>query len=152
MKFRKKPAVIEAVQIPHPGGRDTELEAWLKAGGGSYQIGPDGVVLIHTLEGIMAGQPGDWIIRGVQGEFYPCRGDIFTQTYEDVKRATPKSRRLAGDALMDMAQQLHNMQIIPTDYGFTIRWGDGRSAEGETLDDAYINALHQQAGTQPPPF
>ena len=40
---------------------------------------------IHTLEGVMHADPGDWIIRGVQGEFYPCKPDIFEQTYEAVE-------------------------------------------------------------------
>ena len=41
-----------------------------------------GSLTIETLEGRMAASPGDWVIRGVQGEFYPCRGDIFSLTYE----------------------------------------------------------------------
>ena len=39
-------------------------------------------VFIYTLEGTMAAVPGDWIIRGVQGEFYPCKPDIFDATYD----------------------------------------------------------------------
>ena len=41
-------------------------------------------ISIPTLEGTMIASPGDYIIRGVQGEFYPCRADIFEQTYEPV--------------------------------------------------------------------
>jgi len=41
-------------------------------------------MLIHTLEGVMCAQPGDWIIRGVKGELYPCKPDIFAATYEPV--------------------------------------------------------------------
>ncbi|MCG2963705.1 hypothetical protein KZ308_28620, partial [Escherichia coli] len=40
---------------------------------------------IETLEGTMTAQHGDWIIKGVQGEFYPCKPDIFKQTYEEAK-------------------------------------------------------------------
>lgn len=43
-----------------------------------------GFMLIATLEGIMQAKPGDWIIRGLQGEFYPCKPDIFTTSYEEV--------------------------------------------------------------------
>jgi hypothetical protein len=39
-------------------------------------------IVIETLEGTMIGEPGDWIIRGVNGEFYPCKPDIFAKTYE----------------------------------------------------------------------
>lgn len=44
-----------------------------------------GFLLIATLEGVMQAKPGDWVIRGVQGEFYPCRDDIFRATYEAVE-------------------------------------------------------------------
>ena len=43
----------------------------------------DRSICIETLEGVMSAQPGDWIIQGVQGEFYPCKPDIFEQTYEE---------------------------------------------------------------------
>ena len=43
------------------------------------------LMCINTLEGIMYGSVGDWIIRGVQGEIYPCKPDIFDQTYEAVE-------------------------------------------------------------------
>ena len=44
----------------------------------------DGVLIIHTLEGDMTVSEGDWIIKGVNGEFYPCKDDIFQKTYEKV--------------------------------------------------------------------
>lgn len=74
--YRKKPVVIEAVQFT--GNNDWEIAkfeqaAWHRAG--------DNLV-IHTLEGNMVAQPGDWIIRGLQGELYPCKPDIFEQSYE----------------------------------------------------------------------
>ena len=88
MKYRKKPVVIEAMQIPEPGYENreqgTRLEEWLASSGCKYSIFQDAVVLIHTLEGAMEGRPGDWIIKGVAGEFYPCKPDIFETTYEPV--------------------------------------------------------------------
>lgn len=45
---------------------------------------PDGQLHIPTLEGTMTAQPGDWIIRGVKGEFYPCKPDIFAESYNPV--------------------------------------------------------------------
>jgi hypothetical protein len=78
-KFRKKPVVIEA--FPHqPGLRWPELAGDVAAGRLSYQT--DGSVLIQTLEGAMRGDPGDWIIRGVKGELYPCKPDVFEASYE----------------------------------------------------------------------
>ena len=59
-KYRKKPVIIEAYRT-------------------------DKEVVIHTLEGDLTAQPGDYIITGIAGEQYPCRADIFEATYEEVK-------------------------------------------------------------------
>ena len=86
VKYRKKPIVIEAVQWTGgnwaevaeftglPDTDETEIARQMAAA--------DGRVRIRTLEGVMAASPGDWIIRGVQGEFYPCNPGIFAATYE----------------------------------------------------------------------
>lgn len=86
MKYRKKPVVVEAVQFV-----DTE-ESILKLselGLDSVQIDydvPDSPILkIETLEGLMIATEGDYIIKGVQGEFYPCKPDIFAETYEEAE-------------------------------------------------------------------
>ena len=79
MKFRKKPIVIEAMQFTDESVG--EVYAWLMDHEVDFEDG--GVALtIKTLEGDMTASPGDWIIRGVQGEFYPCKPDIFEMTYE----------------------------------------------------------------------
>lgn len=79
MKFRKKPVVVEAFQF-RAGEQDGRLCADQIAGNVRYP--EDGTMLIRTLEGVMTAQPGDWIIRGVKGELYPCKPDIFEATYE----------------------------------------------------------------------
>ena len=77
--FRKKPVVIEARELTETNQPD--IEAWIHAGKHSARHqGRD--VLIQTLEGVMTASPGDWIICGVKGEFYPCAPDIFAATYE----------------------------------------------------------------------
>lgn len=83
MKFRKKPVVIEAEQWL---GRDDlvqagRVEAFLQQGNASFKVDGNSV-FIDTLEGMMTASKGDWIIKGVQSEFYPCKPDIFEQTYE----------------------------------------------------------------------
>ena len=78
-KFRKKPVVIEAVRY-QAGMQPGELAADVVAGNVRYP--EDGTALIRTLEGVMIASPGDWIIRGVKGELYPCKPDIFAATYE----------------------------------------------------------------------
>ena len=59
--YRKKPIVVQAVRIPY------EFE-------------------VQTLEGTMKGNPNDYLIRGVKGELYPCKPDVFSETYEEVER------------------------------------------------------------------
>ena len=97
-KYRKKPVVIEAMQY---GGTLTECMAvyqWVERNSqGSYDTNDPvggipvngvsidartGFMVIATLEGEMQAKHGDYIIRGVQGEFYPCKPDIFKATYE----------------------------------------------------------------------
>lgn len=77
--FRKKPVVIEAVQFK-TGEQDSDLAAHVVDGKIDYK--EDGTMLIETLEGVMIANPGDWIIKGVNGELYPCKPDIFQKTYE----------------------------------------------------------------------
>ena len=80
-EFRKKPVVIEAIQFT--GHNDLEVADFVgKNGRDPITAYPSW--LIETLEGTMEARVGDWIIKGVQGEFYPCKPDIFEQTYEEV--------------------------------------------------------------------
>lgn len=87
-KFRKKPIVIEAVQLRW----DTWSEMCDFVGVGKLSNGkPEGCqdgeyigLNIPTLEGLQHASENDWIIKGVKGEFYPCKPDIFEETYEAV--------------------------------------------------------------------
>lgn len=83
-KFRKKPVVIEAFQLPAAGDNDTEpFLAWAeKVGFENWNSARDEGLDIETFEGVMRADPGDWVIKGVKGEFYPCKPDIFAATYE----------------------------------------------------------------------
>lgn len=88
MKFRKKPVVIEAMQFTGMMSNARAIRAWAHAGlppETNAIIRVDGWCLkIRTLEGEMTANDGDWIIKGVKGEFYPCKPDIFAATYEPV--------------------------------------------------------------------
>lgn len=77
MKFRKKPVVIDAVQFD---GTLASVESMMIPSC-SQDLGSN-TLEIETLEGVMTAQPGDWIIKGVKGEFYPCKADIFAATYD----------------------------------------------------------------------
>ena len=82
-KYRKKPIEIEAVRFRDSPSSIEEICKW---GGDKIKIDLQyGMSLnIKTLEGMMTARPGDWIIKGVKGEFYPCKPDIFEATYEEV--------------------------------------------------------------------
>ena len=79
MKYRKKPVVIEAIQWDATDPTAKKLREWsdhaVRAHDGS-------ACFVDTLEGTMEARPGDWIIKGIKGEFYPCKPDIFAATYE----------------------------------------------------------------------
>lgn len=81
-RYRKRPIEIEAVQFAGTWGSFLEIQEWsdrrVKGEKG------DGTLTIETLEGTMTAVKGDWIIRGVKGELYPCKPDIFAATYEPV--------------------------------------------------------------------
>lgn len=79
-QYRKKPVVIQAVQLT--AGQDDEIMAFMEATNCPFEIVGDHEIDIHTLEGTMRADAGDWIICGVKGEFYPCKPDIFEATYE----------------------------------------------------------------------
>lgn len=87
-RFKKKPVIIEAFQVKDCD--DTDMPQWLS------EAFDDGTIIgghnddfsvfakINTLEGVMLASEGDWIIKGINGELYPCKPDIFEKTYEAV--------------------------------------------------------------------
>lgn len=91
-RYRKKPVVVEAMQWTGARGDDENVSAAHAFMDRSRLEMRDDLLLvggltllIPTLEGTHECRPGDWIIRGVQGEFYPCKPDIFEATYEAVE-------------------------------------------------------------------
>lgn len=85
MKFRKLPVEIEARRLDLSDYDEAcSVLAWCggEAVGEGYE---PHVMAISTLEGTMYADGGDWIIKGVKGEFYPCKPDIFEATYEEIK-------------------------------------------------------------------
>lgn len=96
MKYRKKPVVIEAVQfLGIDGGKllfSEDQPDWLKAGFANelirvHPIFPDTRLQVETLEGNMIADKEDWIICGVKQELYPCKPDVFEESYEEVDEA-----------------------------------------------------------------
>lgn len=76
MRYKKKPVEIEAIRFT--GSNYEEIREFI----GKNTLCSDLSIVIPTLEGDMVAQKGDYIIKGVQGEFYPCKPDIFEETYE----------------------------------------------------------------------
>lgn len=91
--YRKKPVVVEVVQWLKPGDHPMVLRGWKENDGQIYcnlppefnVYGKTPVYAIKTLEGWHEVTCGDFIIKGVAGEFYPCKADIFARTYEKVE-------------------------------------------------------------------
>lgn len=83
-RYRKKPVVIEAMQWDGSVEVATTIIDWILVGGGTARYHDEEVIVIDTLEGTMSLTRGNFAIRGVQGEFYPCKLDIFEATYEKV--------------------------------------------------------------------
>lgn len=86
MKYRKKPVEIEAFQWGVRNEPHKYVPAWLgeAALNGHVRVKADKTLEIETLVGILTASLGDWIVRGVRGELYPVKPDIFKETYEAV--------------------------------------------------------------------
>ena len=82
-KYRKLPVEIEAIEWNDRGAFD-DYQVIAFTLGAARRVGRDRRFVIRTLEGEMIVSPGDFVIKGVNGEFYPCKPDIFWKTYERV--------------------------------------------------------------------
>ena len=87
MKFKKKPVVIDAIQLTQKTVQ--ECYEFVGAVGNFPECGmgidpSDGQFKITTLEGVMIADVNDWIIKGIKGEFYPCKPDVFERSYDKV--------------------------------------------------------------------
>jgi len=83
-KYRKLPVVIEALKYEDTFTFVLKIEDWVGSVTDPIWILP-GECIIRTLEGNMKVSEGDYIIKGIHGEFYPCKPDIFEKTYEEVE-------------------------------------------------------------------
>jgi hypothetical protein len=83
MKYRKKPVVIEAIQWT--GENTADIDTFTESNFVEVARGGIKMLEIYTLEGTMKAHINDYIIKGVQGEFYPCKPKIFEETYEVVE-------------------------------------------------------------------
>lgn len=81
-KFRKRPVTIEAMQVIDAKSV-LDIVDWMNSKTVGYNTTPP-TIWIDTLEGRMTADTNDWVIKGVEGEFYPCKPGIFDKTYQEV--------------------------------------------------------------------
>jgi hypothetical protein len=93
-RFRKRPVEIDAFRLP----LSDAMPDWLAEAVASGKVRPyRGGARIDTLEGLLTAASDDWIIRGVKGELYSCKPDVFALTYEAVEdQAAPPARLMRG--------------------------------------------------------
>lgn len=82
--YQKLPVIVQAIQFTPENER--EIVDWLGIHYPTRNQLDEGVLLIHTLEGTMQANYTDWIIKGIKGEFYPCKDDIFRATYKECEK------------------------------------------------------------------
>ena len=136
-EFVKKPVVIEAKQLTPE--THAEVQAW--CGGRTYSTPPMRIVSgleIPTLEGTMLAVYGDYIIKGVKGEFYPCKPDIFEETYESAELPAPTiSIRDFVTAAQQFAKRMEPVYAM-------LKWEWVRSQERYPTADEITNELCRQ--------
>lgn len=101
LRFRKRPVVIHALQWT--GANVDAILDFISTKGEARRLG--NTIAIDTLEGTMRAEPGDWIIRGIKGEFYPCKPDVFAATYD--RAQTPEPGYLSVDVYFGSVQHDH---------------------------------------------
>lgn len=101
MKFRKKPIEIEAIQWT--GGNLEEIGAFMPEA--AYTVSGERLT-IATLEGAHLASVGDWIIRGVHGEYYPCKPDIFAKTYERCDATSEEVYEISKDDARELVSEI----------------------------------------------
>jgi len=84
-KYRKKPVIIEAIQFQDDADTITKISDFMQKDlSVDYSDKNNPILKIQTLEGVMMANVGDYIIKGIKGEFYPCKPDIFKNTYTEI--------------------------------------------------------------------
>lgn len=119
VKYRKKPVEVEVVLFKGGSASAAGVVKWILSHGGQAHYETvnmdtvEGMIGIKTLEGQMWATPGDYVIRGVEGEFYPCKPHIFEQTYEMPLLLSKKNRKIIERAFDD--GEGHGVTLVPTD-------------------------------------
>ena len=136
-KYRKKPVLIEAIQLTSDVAQFWRVYEFMRSDVQEWDDEPFRI-RIRTLEGEMWATEGDWVIKGVQGEFYPCKPDIFAQTYESAARPAPEALGAAKGELSDAEIEEFVAPLIQEHLsGYArqyVTYNDGRSNNRVTSD------------------
>jgi hypothetical protein len=148
--FRKKPVVVEAKQLTTDSM--WEVYAWIGDAVDSWcwdeptEPHPLRYIVIRTLEGNVKARDGDWVVKGIKGEFYPCKPDIFALTYEDSTTVEPTAElermfdpaRLPPPDATGFFEHPDVPEVAETQDQMIVRLASiGWDAEYEELDDCY---------------
>ena len=131
--YRKKPVTVEAVQWT--GENRAEMCEFIDPE--VFEIIPRVGLVIHTLEGDHHASPGDYIIKGVNGEFYPCKPDIFAKTYESATLTPPnewvrveeKLPRVGGNYICAVQDKNGGTWTIPAEWNLEMKTWFGAFGE-----------------------
>jgi len=131
-QFRKRPVVVEAWQWDGEPLREGDPDWVAEATEPVFIVGLSGCgmvgMTINTLEGKLKVRPNDWIIRGIKGEVYSCRADIFAETHEPAMlQAAPTPPPLPSEALEEMASVIDPEAFAPAVRYLPVNEGDGGS-------------------------
>ena len=153
-KFRKKPVVVEAIQLKENGSNLQECYHFVGAKGNFPECGmgidpSDGQFKITTLEGVMTASLNDFIIKGVQGEFYPCKPNIFEATYDIVEEVAIDHEKTFGELAVGISfnpSELSDVDKVKRDFANVIDLCNNTSTGtylGNTLKGMAIRACIQ---------
>lgn len=148
VRWRKKPVVIEAMHF-HSAGRECigPIQAWISREGGQstwhYAV-TSNEFQIKTLEGWHTATLGDYIIRGVHGEFYPCKPDIFAKTYEAPEQPPePRAEQALPDDVAYFIRTVHSCLNVS---GYGVAIGSPLADRAKALNERYSLTKDTQHG------
>lgn len=119
--YKKKPVVVEAVQWT--GENHAEMCEFIDPE--VFEIKPKEGLIIHTLEGDHHASPGDYIIKGVNGAFYPCKPDIFAKTYEPATLTPPNEWVSVEERLPPLRKNVLVCAYWHEHWGVYMGWNSG---------------------------
>lgn len=150
-QYTKRPVTVEAARLEGSNAHTHAIYQWVESHVGSFNpdmtppptsgisIDPStGNIMIATLEGIMTASMGDWIIRGIHGEFYPCKHEIFTATYQPADEEPARARpSIAIEVVARGLLANHPRSFSREDYpGISARDWDAIVARANELADS----------------